>query len=59
MMRSEMSKPIAKVTDLQYLLRNEMLNCYDLLRADRLTLRLNLDSAVRLAQQTLFLGVAI
>ena len=50
---------VAKVTNLQYLLRNDRLDCYDLLHADRQVLRLNLDYVARLAKPTMFLGVVI
>ena len=36
-----------------------MLDCYDLLHAGRLTLRLNLDPVVQHAQPTMSLGVTI
>ena len=49
----------AKVTNLQYILRIGMLDCYDLLHAGRLTLRLNLDPVVQHAQPTMSLGVTI
>lgn len=41
------------------LFKNEKLDCYDLLPANRPMLRLNLDSMVRLAQITMFLGVTV
>ena len=53
-----MSK-VAKVTNLQYLLRNSRLDCYDLSHAGRLILRLNLDYLFRLAQQIMSLVVTI
>ena len=50
---------VAKVTNQSYLLRNDSLDCYNLLLADTLTLRLSLDYVIRLAQPTMFLGVTI
>ena len=50
---------VAKAANLQYPLRNDRLDCYDLLHADRPTLRCNLDSVVRLTRPTMFLCVAI
>ena len=50
---------IVKITNLQYLLRNSRLNCYDLLQDDRLTLRFSLDSVFKLSSNNHLPGVTI
>ena len=48
---------VANVTNLQCLLRNDRLDCYYI--QVKLTLRCSLDSVVRMARPTMFLGVSI